>query len=364
MHDDHVDAGSRGGAQLSLFVPGTDDNAVTSVAKQGRPEYLLETAAMYRDYLLASGRATHTVSSVLLDLRGLVEHLGDVPLSGVTPAQLRAHVRWLRTDRHNGTASLRRKIATLKGFFQYGVASGWIIDNPAAPLIYPAPQRPPIIALDPAEAERVVRAGTHDLSWHALVLLLLDAGLKRDEMLALEAEDLYLARDPAHSQLTVRRSAQAKRVRHRSIPLTPRAHFALARLAEAPREPGPLLAISVRGVNFVVETVGRRSEIARIKKLTPEILRDTFAVRAMGSRIEAEGAAAERGSTERELERLRLEHDAEVLQLLGLSRFSDMAGRYRAAVAAARQKLSEDRHSSPPSGTKKLAEVAEPTDLK
>jgi integrase len=132
----------------------------------------------------------------------------------------------------------------------------------------------------------------------------------------------------------VRHASQAKRVRRRSVPLTPRAHFALARLLRAPLPGGPLFSISVRGVNFVVETLGRRANITRLKKLTPEILRDTFAVRAMRDLIEQETTAASHGATPRELERLRARHDLHILQLLGLSRYSDMAARYRAAAAA------------------------------
>jgi integrase len=254
----------------------------------------------------------------------------------VSPEQLKAHVRWLRVERRNGSASLRRKIATLKTFFRFTVASGWLPESPAAVLVYPPPQRPRIVALDPGEVESVVTAAANDPSWHALLLLLLDAGLKRDEALALQAEDLYLAREPGDSRVVVRHAAQAKRVRRRSVPLTPRAHFALVRLLQAPFPGGPLFSISVRGVNFVVETVGRRAGIARLKKLTPEILRDTFAVRTMRQRVDAEIAAQEGGASARELDRLRSKNDLEVLQLLGLSRYSDMATRYRAVAAGSR----------------------------
>ena len=87
-------------------------------------------------------------------------------------------------------------------------------------------------------------------------------------------------------------------------------------------------------MNFVVETVGHRAEITRLKKLTPDVLRDTFAVRAMEERMAREIDAASRGANARELSRLRGTHDVQVLQLLGLSRNSDMALRYRAAAAA------------------------------
>jgi integrase len=230
---------------------------------------------------------------------------------------------------------LRRKIATIKTFCRFAVASGWLAESPASPLIYPPPQRPPILALDARETESVLASGAHDPTWHALAILFVDTGLKRDEVLALRAEDLYLARDPGDSLVTVRHAAQAKRVRRRTVPLTPRAHFALSRLLRAPLPGGPLFTISVRGVNFVVETLGRRAGISRLKKLTPEMLRDTFAVRRMQQYIQAETAAATLGATPRDLEKLRLNNDLALLQMLGLSRQSDTALRYREAATQA-----------------------------
>lgn len=298
---------------------------------------LTEAAAAYCLHLAGAGRAIHTVRSTELDLHGVIEHLGEMPLSSVTPNVLGDHLRWLKMERHNGTASLRRKIATLKGLFRHAVQQGWLHDNPSDSLAYPPPVRPPLIVLTPSEADRVAEAAVHDPIWHALVLLLLDAGLKRDEALALRAEDLGLARNPGHSHVAVRRAGASKRVRRRVVPLTARAHAALVRLLTAPLPGERLISLSVRGVNFVVETVGQRAGITRVKKLTPEILRDTFAVEHMRGRQEAEAVLAGNGLPPPDLGRLRRDHDAEVLQLLGLSPHSEMAIRYRAAAAAARE---------------------------
>ena len=350
--------------QLSLFESARPPGSRSERPLAPPPPQLLgEAIDLYCQCLVASARPTHTVQSTAYDLRGLIEQLGDVPIANITAGQLQTHIRWLRLERRNGSASLRRKIATFKTFFRFVVASGWLTEDPAAPLIYPPSQRAPIVALDATEVAKVVEAGAHDAAWHALVLLLLDAGLKRDEVLALRADDLYLAREPADSRVSVRHAAEAKRVRHRSIPLTARAHFAVARLLQAPLPGGPLFELSVRGVNFVIETVGRRAGITRLRKLTPEILRDTFAVRFMHEQMEAERLAAERGAGALELGHLRPKHDEEVLKLLGLSRYSDMAARYRAAVnprsvggqSATAAKSRQDRGSSafsePESGT-------------
>jgi integrase len=305
---------------------------------------LSEAIHTYCAYLAGIRRASHTVRSTQLDLAGLLEQLGDLPLNAIQPGHLAAHVQWLRSHRRNGTASLRRKIASLKGCFRHAQASGWLPGDPAQGLIYPPPARAPVIALTDLELDAVVAEASHDSEWHALVLLLADAGLKRDEVLALRAADLNLAADPAQSRVSVRHTSQSKRLRRRAVPLTPRAHAALTRLLSAPLPGERLVSLSVRGVNFVVQTVGQRAKFARARKLTPEILRDTFAVREMQRRLTVESARAESGLPERELDRLRRDHDRGLLELLGLSRYSDMAARYRLVAAKAPE---DEPHHSP-----------------
>jgi hypothetical protein len=106
----------------------------------------------------------------------------------------------------------------------------------------------------------------------------------------------------------------------------------LARLLVVPLPTAKLFEISVRGVNFVVETVGRRADLTRLRKLTPEILRDTFAVGQMEARLRQEQAELAAGATADAVARLCQQHDLEVLELLGLSRHSMMTLRYRAAA--------------------------------
>jgi site-specific recombinase XerD len=296
------------------------------------PCRLSEAIAAYAAHLAELNRAQHTITSTTLDLAGVLTHFGDVELASATPEALQAHVRWLRSSRNNHTASLRRKIASLKGLFRHAHAVGWIAADPAAGLIYPPPVRPAVLALRGEEEAAVVVAASHDPAWLLLVLLLLDCGLKRDEALALRADDVVLGQTYQSSHLTVRRTARAKRARRRSLPVSQRLRSALARQVASPLPGTHLIDLSVRGVNFVVETVGHRAAIERIAKLTPEILRDTFAVRQAARWEEEERRAADAGANPRQILRLRKQHDLALLTDLGLSPTSDMAGRYRQAA--------------------------------
>lgn len=297
------------------------------------PTSLSAAAEAYLAWLTTNGRAIHTVRSTRHDLDGLVDFLGDVLLAQITPERLAAHVAWLRSARTNSPASLRRKIATIKVFFRHCTQQGWLPRSPAEALRYPGAVRPALVALTPAEQDAVVAQAQVDPTWHALTLLLLDVGLKRDEALALRVQDLHLDRHGEQSHVTVRRTREAKRLRHRTVPLTPRAHIALLRLLTAPLPGARLFSLSVRGVNFVIETIGVRAGLSSVRKLTPEVLRDTFAVNQVLPRLQAERALAAANATINDLEELQRQHDHEVLQLLGLSRYSDAMARYRALAA-------------------------------
>ena len=168
------------------------------------PTRLSEAASAYCANLVELDRADHTVRSTALDLAGLVEHLGDLELAQLNAEMLHSHLHWLQSARHNHTSSLRRKIASLKGLFRHVQGNGWLPTDLAATLVYPPPHRPSIVALRPAE-EAATIAAAGDPLWLALVLLLLDCGLKRDEALALRAEDVLLGPSPESSLLSVRR---------------------------------------------------------------------------------------------------------------------------------------------------------------
>jgi site-specific recombinase XerD len=297
----------------------------------GPPADLSEAITRYSAHLSALGRAGHTVRSSRFDLTMLAEYLGNPTVGSVSAAHLRAHIQWLEDQRHNRSSSLRRKIATIKGFFTYAHASDWCATDAARGLVYPPLSRTPLVVLTRNELDDVI-AAAGDPVWYALVLLLVDAGLKRDELLALQPHDLLLARDPSQSRVIIRHTAQSKRLRRRALPLTPRLHAALTRLLVVPLPNARLFDLSVRGVNFIVETVGQRARLARLRKLTPEILRDTFAVREMETRVRQEQDEAAAGASRDVVARLCKQHDLEVLELLGLSRHSEMALRYRAAA--------------------------------
>ncbi len=291
----------------------------------------------YITYLTSLGRSQHTIKSFELDLRLLRGQLGNRPVGAVDTGQLRQFIAWVRVTRGNTPNSLRRKVATLKNFFGYLRDEGYIAASPADLVPYPEAQAALPEFLEEDAALRLVEAAESNPFWHALLALMIDTGLKRDEALALRVADLRLDENPAGSYLVVRETDAAKRLRTRRVPVSERLRDALRAYYKATRHPqtgeSRVFDVSVRGINFIVEVCGARAGIETSKpRLTPQVLRETFAVAQMRARAQEERRCQLRGWNGEQMQLLTLRHDAEVLELLGLKEDPDTARKYRQLV--------------------------------
>jgi len=309
--------------------------AATAVLTRERPTLLSQVAPEYLAYLASLGRSAHTIKSFKLDLDLLRRHLGDLPVAELSLRDLSAFISWVRLERGNEPNSLRRKIATLKNFCNFLHAQRYAPTNEAERLIYPEIFPPLPDFLEEEAVERLIAATAHNPFWRALLLIMIDTGLKRDEVLAIRPMDLYLeAADPAQCYLVVRETEAAKRLRSRKLPFTHRLRDALrAYVEKRTGSVGRLFEVTPRGVNFIVETCGKQAAVSTgAAKLTPQVLRETFAVAQMRVRVEAERRARAVGASPENQHLLVLRHNQELLELLGLRDDPETARKYRRLV--------------------------------
>ena len=272
----------------------------------------------FLEFGAAIDRSSYTLDALRLDLSLLVRLLGDRIAADLSLDDLRSYVAWLRNERKNDPRSLRRKVASVKAFFAYLRESGIRSDDPAEGLVYPSlePHVPEILEAD--EADRLLAAADRTL-WRSLLLALLDTGLKRDEVLALHPADVYLDPErPTRGYLAVRATDQARRLRARTLALTPRLAEELARqIAAGGGE--RIFAMSVRAVNFIVETCAEGAGLRKRGTVSPQMLRDTYALQEVRRRVEIENERRRAGATDADLAALMQRHDTQVCDLLGLT---------------------------------------------
>jgi site-specific recombinase XerD len=308
----------------------------TSHGQRPRPQATTLKAALeeYRQYLVAINMAKHTRDSFGLDLKLLLEHIGDVPLAVIGERELRSFISWVRLERGNNATSVRRKVASLKNFFSYLHRERAIPNDPSLRLLYPEifPALPEF--LEDYQVAALLEAASEHRSWHALIALMLETGLKRDEVVALGWTDVNLGEVDGHpGYLVVRETEQAKRLRSRRLEIRAEVASLLRRYRDGEARRERFFDLSPRGVNFIVETCGKRAGIeTRAAKLTPQILRETFAVRQMRAMVAAEEALRRAGAGDGEVSAMIDQHDIALLRLLGLHEEPESAKKYRKLV--------------------------------
>ena len=335
-----VAAGGATGLATDPSAPSEPVSLADSLAPEGittpQPPVIGLRAAVaeYKEYLVALNRSKHTRESFALDLKLLLIHLGDAQVATIGTRELNSFISAIRTQRHNSATSVRRKVATLKGFFSYLHRERIIPNDPSLTLIYPEiyPALPEF--LEHTQVEALLAAAAEHDAWLALLTLMLETGLKRDEVVALGRMDVYLpAEAAAESYLVVRETEQAKRLRSRRLELGAEAATLLRAFVAGEPLRERFFDFSPRGVNFIVETCGKRAGIVtRGPRLTPQILRETFAVRQMRSFVTQEARLRAAGLEEETLVVLIEAHDLQLLRLLGLHEDPESAKKYRKLV--------------------------------
>ena len=168
----------------------------------------------------------------------LERHFGDQALCDVGPADIEDFLSALQTTPRNGhrkgnkPQTGNRYIALLNRVFKEAVDRGFARENPVSRVRRVREETRAVPYLDEADLARIVAAAKPWL--RPLILLAVDSGLRRGELLALQWRDIDLNR----AVLVVRHS---KSKRPREIPLTDRARAILGDLRAA-RGPVPLLA--------------------------------------------------------------------------------------------------------------------------
>lgn len=197
----------------------------------------------------------------------------------LTPQEVREYVSYLTTVRRLKAASVNVRLAALRSLARFherelrvrGVRQ----------------ERPPVEALDGRELGRLA-AALEGEDWiarrnGAMVALMARGGLRISEVLGLQVEDVEV--NARSGWVLVRRG---KGVKERRVPLSAEARRALREYLEVrPRRPGPLFLsrtfqpLTPRDVERLVGEAARRAGIE--KRVTPHVLRHTFATRFLRS---------------------------------------------------------------------------------
>jgi len=235
----------------------------------------------FADHLARIVRAsTHTQRAYVADLRQLAAWLAESgkSLDGADRDDLRAFLA--SRFGANQPATLARKQASLRAYYQHRVRMGHLADSPARRLVSPRRRRslPNVVSVDDVFAlletpSTRTAAGLRD---RCALELLYGAGLRVSELVGLNLEDFIDARTAVR--------VRGKGGKERVLPLVDKARVALdaylARRCELGS--GPALLLNRRGGRLSARTVAR--QLARYalicgtqRHVHPHALRHSFA---------------------------------------------------------------------------------------
>ncbi len=222
--------------------------------------------------------SAHTQRAYLSDLRQLQEFLGERALDSATRDDLRAFLS--ARFGSNGPATLARKLASLKAFYEHRVRGGHLADSPARRLMSPKKRTslPNVVGVDDCFALLLApsartAAGLRD---RCALELLYGGGLRVSELVGLDLAD-FLDGDSA---VKVRGKGNKQRI----VPLVAKAREALLVYLERRSElgTGDALLLNRRGGRLTARSVARH--LARYalvagarRHVHPHALRHSFA---------------------------------------------------------------------------------------
>ncbi len=245
----------------------------------------------YRRHLEQERRPLNTITSYMYDLALLQDFIGPKPVERITPADVR---RFLDLALNKSTR--KRRLTSIGGLFRYLIKDEKILTEDPSDKFFPdfiqlkTPQ-----VLFPDEQDRLLEAAkAENLRTYLIVWLLLKLGLTRAELLALKVDHIDMS-DAGHPLVYIFYEDVRWQPKERKLAATAEFGEAFRKFVLEYKPERRLFEMMPQSVNKLVDRVAADAGIT--KRVTPQSLRDTFAVEQ-----------AKNGATETKL-----------LQILGLA---------------------------------------------
>jgi integrase/recombinase XerD len=244
---------------------------------------LIAASAAFRTDLERKRRPRNTIESYLFDLTVLAH---DIPTKAINQITVEDITRFL--GEANTVSTRKRRLTSVRRFFRFLIDEALVLSVDPTEDFYP--NRVELKIPEPLtgpEQEAIVAAAAGDEPWSLpAILLMLDSGLTRAELLKLERGNVDRF-DPFAVVIHVITDDPRKSNQNRDL----RASEAFIEAYDpflAERDPqGRLFPVGFQAINGMVDRVRRAAGINR--SVTPRTLRDTFAVnRALNGATEDE----------------------------------------------------------------------------
>ncbi len=251
----------------------------------------------YQQDLQLRGKSAYTITCFLSDLRMFSDFAGrETPVGRVTKEQLTDWLMKLKFGKKGqppAPKTMARRVTFLKNFFSWLAREGVLREDPSTSLVLERPLPPLPQLLFDDEVQRLMEKAAEEPRTHCLVYLVLHAGLKKEEVTGLKVEHIDLS-DAAAPAITVHFAAATNK-QHRERRLTLPAEFTgiLKRYMAKYHPADELFVCTDRNLNYILARPVKAAGIN--KRVTLQLLRDTFAVQQLRDGVPPDGVREKLG---------------------------------------------------------------------
>ncbi len=275
-----------GGEQASLF----DRKKYVGIQPQTHPieppaadTTVLNTLPAYHAYLRSGGYSKYTPDDFTSDVKKFGLFVKDKKLREIRTVDIQQWIGELKKVMTEKSVS--RKISALTNYFLWLATEKVLTNNPAASIRYLRVTSPLPDILFESECQKLLTAASSDPRTYILVLLLLETGIKKEEVFELKVVNFDLSNKYA-PELWVKHTGK-KVKKDRKLKLPPEIVPVFPEYMKQYGITDLLFPYTPRFVEMLLTDTANMAGLQ--KKVTAGILRDTFVVRSLkrGEGIEA-----------------------------------------------------------------------------
>ena len=244
---------------------------------------LIAAAAAFRANLERKRRPRNTIDSYLFDLTVLAH---EIPTKSINQITVEDITHFLGDA--NTVSTRKRRLTSVRRFFRFLIDEALVLSVDPTEDFYP--NRVELKIPEPltaSEQQALLTAAAADEPWSLpAILLMLDSGLTRAELLRLDRSNIDRF-DPFAVTIQIITDDPRKSNQNRELRASEQFVAAYDEFLELRDPKGRLFPVGFQAINGMVDRVRREAGINR--PVTPRTLRDTFAVnRALNGATEDE----------------------------------------------------------------------------
>jgi integrase/recombinase XerD len=273
--------------QLPLFQRKTYKGILPSIPIEIHPptaeKTVLESLTAYYAYLKDGGYSQYTPDNFTGDVKKFGVLLKDKPIKEIATRDIQAWISLLKTPSPKGEGltakTISRKLTALSNYFTWLQQQG-VIAPKANPMLDIANRRvaaPLPEILFEAEAKRLLATASSDPRTYLVFLLLLETGLKLEELFALKVSQFDFS-DQYSPEVLIRHTGR-KEKKSRKLKLPQGIVPVFTDYVSRYQVTDVLFPVTQRFIRYLISQTAQRAGIK--KRVSAQILRDTCAVRQL-----------------------------------------------------------------------------------